>query len=54
MIVTIDYQPNGPCRLRFNPAGTRLALSNDGDVGEVLVLDVVSGIEVARYTDLSA
>jgi WD40 repeat protein len=52
MLLTVDFP--SLAYLRLSPDGTRLALTNDGDVGELLILELPSGKRVARYSGLRA
>src|SRR5262245_33548261 len=50
MLLTVDFP--SLARLHLSPQGTRLALVNDGNAGEVLVLALPSGKQLARYSGL--
>lgn len=45
--------PESIARMEFSPGGGRLALANDDGPGEVLVIEVPGGAEVARYPKLA-
>jgi hypothetical protein len=51
MLLTIDL-PSSVGRLCLSPQGTRLAATNEGSPGEVVVVELPSGEQVARYPAL--
>jgi len=53
MFLRVDF-PGYVRSLCLNRSGTLLALANESDPGEVLVVDVPDGKEVARYSNLAS
>jgi WD40 repeat protein len=53
VLLTLDDLSPSIARLCVSPAGTRLAVADEEDPGEVLVVELPSGERVAHYTGLA-